>query len=932
MLIKTIFTSIFISAFSLIILGCTNPTLKSSRDIIQDPHWHTQELDNGLKYHLYYLEGEPIEMRMLVKVGSYHEDLTQLGYAHFLEHMAFNGSKHFKDNQLIEQFEHEGVTFGADLNAYTDYEVTSYQMSLPNNNKIDEALTWFRDIGDGLTLSPEQIEREKGVVLGEFRVTNTNEVPLYNQIYDELIEESGLGSYDPLGSEDHIITIDKNKLTRFYNKWYHPNNTEIIIVGDISHQNVKQKIEDIFSDWKSNPIPKTSKVQLEHIKSTGSVAFAIPTSDPASITLLQPLGRSEERTRLDQQNLLNYIFAYQAIHKRLDTKAYEKSLNIESIYADYFDLYQIRYGEITLGFSEKNREKTQTFLANELANLRDQGLSQSEFSTVLMGFKNVFDEMETEHHNRTSQEVIDEKENSVLTGNPYQSFLDKKESFQQFLTEVSLTKTNETLNKILSTEHQKIALGTPVLLESLDFAKFPVNRYSDAFNTIFLQKSSEKPTDITNKSLSISIANGNVVAFETVKEQLHKWTLENGIEVWLNQSEQAENNVFMNYISEGGLLSVNNQFNPAYYLFLETLQQSGITGLSVTELQTNLINNATDIYPFFDINTHGFQIDTRLQYLNNAFTLLHLSATDAQIDSKQFHLIKNRIVDERTNLQNSSIDAYYSDLQKEQYGENSARADSKPNEIAAVTAGSLEELYHLLFRTDYPFRLIIAANITPEELTPYLEKYVANIRFDAKQHNNQRITIASHKTELERATSNEDSVLYGIYFSEQSTIADSKESVVNDLIYKIIDSRYYKLIREEKGLDYSPTVGLNKMDGSNIGEIWFEMTLDPNDVEIAKKAMQEFLDHLLTNGITENELQTAKKQVTSDIEKNDSVTDKLDKLTRYLTFDYSLDAYNNPQSVIDSITIDDLNKRIDALIGADSHRINGYLRPIKTKS
>lgn len=931
MLIKTIFTSVFLSAFSLFILGCTSPTTQSSRDIIQDPHWHTQVLDNGLKYHLYYLKDEPIEMRMLVKVGSYHEDLTQLGYAHFLEHMAFNGSKHFKDNQLIEQFEHEGITFGADLNAYTDYEVTSYQMSLPNNNKIDDTLTWFRDIGDRLTLSPEQIEQEKGVVLGEFRATNTNEVPLYNQMHSELVDEAGLGSYDPLGSEDHIITINKEKLTRFYNKWYHPNNTEILIVGDISPLKVKQKIKEIFSDWKPNPIPSKSKVQLEHIKSTEPVAFAIPTSDPASITLLQPLGSSVERARLEQQHRLNYVFAYQAIQKRLETKAYEKSLNLESIHTDYFDLFQIRYGEITLGFSKKNREKTQTFLATELANLRDQGLSQSEFSTLLKGVRNIFDEMETEYHNRTSQEVIDGKESSVLTGNPYQSFQDKKESFQQFLTEVSLTKTNETLNKILSTEHQKMLLGTPTLVDSLDFAKFPVNRYSDAFNTIFSQKSSEKPTNRTNKPLSISNPNGKIVSFETVKKQLHKWTLENGIEVWLNQSEQAENNVFMNYISEGGLLSVDNRFNPAYYLFLETLQKSGLTGLSVTELQTNLINNATDIYPFFDINTHGFQIDTRLQYLNNAFTLLHLSATDAQIDSKQFHLIKNRIVDERTNLQNSPIDAYYSDLQREQYSENSAKVDPMPNEIAMVTADSLKELYYLLFRTDYPFRLIIAANITPEALTPYLEQYVANIRFDAKQHNNQRITIASHKTELERATSNEDSVLYGIYFSEQSSIVDTKESVVNDLIYKIIDSRYYKLIREEKGLDYSPTVGLNKMDGSNIGEIWFEMTLDPNDVEIAKKAMQEFLDHLLTNGITENELQTAKKQVTSDIEKSDSVTDKLDKLTRYLTFDYSLDAYNNPQSVIDSITIDDLNKRIDALIGADSHRINGYLRPINTK-
>lgn len=926
-LIKSILFGVFPTAFTLLLLGCSNPTTQVSQDIFQDPHWHTETLDNGLTYHLYHLEGEPIEMRMLVKVGSYHEKLTQLGYAHFLEHMAFNGSQHFQGNQLIEQFSHEGITFGADLNAYTDYEVTSYQMSLPINTKIDNTLTWFRDIGDGLTLSEDEIEKEKGVVLGEFRARHTNEVPLSQQVYDELIAQADLSSYDPLGSEDHIKTLNREKLSHFYKKWYHPNNTEIIIVGDISPEITKQKIKAIFSDWKASPIPSKSKFQLEQLTSPEPVALAIPQSDPASITLLQALGSSAERTRQDQQQLLKNMFVYQAIDRRLNMKAFENSLNIESIYADYFNLYQVRIGEITVEFSEKEREKNQIFLARELANLRDQGLSESEFSTVLTAFNNTFDNMQSEHRNRTSLEVIEQKENSILTGDPYPYFQDTKESFQQFLSEVKLANINEHLKTILRTERQKVFFGTPLLIESQDFAQFPVNTYFDTFNTQLSLASNEKPTNVAEKPLLVSHPNGKIVAFETMTEGLHKWTLENGIEVWLNQSEQAESNVYINYVSKGGLKSVNNRFNPAYYLFIETLLQSGLAGLSATELQTSLVNHATDIYPFLDINSHGIQIDTTKQYLDNAFTLLHLSATEAVIDQNQFHLVKKRVVNERDNLEKSPFDAYYSELQRTQYAENSARTVSLPTDIAAVTADTLNELYQLLFRTHYPFKLIVAADLTPDELTPYLEQYVANIGFAPKQHKGQDTHITSLNTELDRSTSNEDSVLYGIYFTEQSTTVDIKEDVINALIYKIVDSRYYKVIREDKSLDYSPSLGVNKIDGSNIGEIWFEMTLDPKHVPVAIEAMQELLENLLTNGVSDVELDTAKKQVMNDMNKHDSVSDKLEKLTRYLTFGYSLDAYNQPKTVMDIITVSDVNRRINTLIGDNAYRINGYLRP-----
>ncbi|WP_232060937.1 M16 family metallopeptidase [Vibrio taketomensis] len=160
--------------------------------LIADENWTQGQLENGLRYHIYPTNDEEVSVRMLVHVGSLQENDNQKGYAHFVEHMAFNGTRNFSGNDIIQLVEKSGKSFGRDINAFTAYQLTHYQLDLASAADLTMALTWMRDVGDGIEFDPQQVESEKGVILGEFRLSRLENKSLFEQSYLNLIKSTRL--------------------------------------------------------------------------------------------------------------------------------------------------------------------------------------------------------------------------------------------------------------------------------------------------------------------------------------------------------------------------------------------------------------------------------------------------------------------------------------------------------------------------------------------------------------------------------------------------------------------------------------------------------------------------------------------------------------------------------------------------------------------
>ena len=217
-----------------------------------DPDVRIGKLDNGLTYYIRYNNWPEnrAEFYIAQKVGSIQEDDNQRGLAHFLEHMAFNGSKHFKGNELLRWCESIGVKFGTDLNAYTSIDQTVYNISnVPTTREsiVDSCLLILYDWADGLLLEQEEIEKERGVIHEEWRLRTSAQMRMLERDLPKLYPNSKYGYRMPIGLMEIIDNFERPFLQAYYEKWYRPDNQGIIVVGDVDVDKVEQKIKDLFS-------------------------------------------------------------------------------------------------------------------------------------------------------------------------------------------------------------------------------------------------------------------------------------------------------------------------------------------------------------------------------------------------------------------------------------------------------------------------------------------------------------------------------------------------------------------------------------------------------------------------------------------------------------------------------------------------------------
>lgn len=219
------------------------------KEIPIDPTVKTGTLNNGLTYYIKH-NAKPknrAELRLVLKAGSILEDEDQLGLAHFVEHMAFNGTKSFKKNELIDYLQSLGVEFGADLNAHTSFDETVYKLSVPTDQKtFNTGLQVLRDWADGITFEDEEIDNERGIVAEELRARQGAGMRMYYKSIPLITNNSRYAQRSPIGTLDVIMNSDYDALKRFYRDWYRPDLMALVLVGDFDVLETEKKGKDPF--------------------------------------------------------------------------------------------------------------------------------------------------------------------------------------------------------------------------------------------------------------------------------------------------------------------------------------------------------------------------------------------------------------------------------------------------------------------------------------------------------------------------------------------------------------------------------------------------------------------------------------------------------------------------------------------------------------
>src|SRR5690554_1864445 len=428
-----------------------------------DPKLSKGVLENGLTYYV-RSNSEPqnrAELMLVVKVGSVDEDNDQQGLAHFVEHMAFNGTENFPENELISYFESIGMEFGPEINAYTSFDETVYMLKVPLDSQIyiDKGLLVLYDWAFQITASDEEIEKERGVIREEWRRGRNATQRMQKKWLPVFLYESKYADRLPIGEIDIINNAPPETLRRFIEHWYRPDLQAVIVVGDFDQQEMVKKVKEMFSkipDAK-NPREKISYEIPSHDETLVSIATDKEAQYPVVYVFHKHPLRKVKTTGEYRETILHSLYNAMINNRlsELTQQADPPFIMGQTAYSDIFgpvNVYQIyavcHPGRIEEGLSavltENERVKRFGFTESEL---------ERNKRTLMNFIEKAYKEREKQRSIRFAEEY---KRNFLMTEEPIPGIENEYEYFKAFLPEITLEEVNRLAHEWITKENRVV--------------------------------------------------------------------------------------------------------------------------------------------------------------------------------------------------------------------------------------------------------------------------------------------------------------------------------------------------------------------------------------------------------------------------------------------------------------------------------------------
>lgn len=893
----------------ILLAGCA--LQQTNRALQPDQRWVTQRLTNGLTYHLYPDSEQEVSIRLYIHAGSMQETAQQAGYAHFVEHMAFNGTRHYQHNDVIRMFEQSGAQFGADFNALTGYDHTVYQLDLPNAQNIDKALLWFADIADGLVFDTDEVEKEKGVILGEFRASRTENMGIEQLLYLHQIQGTPYADRDPLGSRELVQAATPDSLKAFYQQWYQPQLAELVITGNFTLEQGQQWVEKYFSSWQKGNTEKPTTIYHQALNNQDLVA-PVTAGESPSLTLLFPQGSAAVKDYASQQEFWRDDVSEQLLQARLGAAFSDAAQASTGIYATHYEIEGQRYTLISVGFAAEQREKVQALLLETFASVRDYGVTQNDLDIILRGYREQFTFLQEDRESMTPVEHANQKVYSIMFDEPIQATLDYQASLSEFLASA----TPEMINRHIKQQLSQTPMWV-VGVAATEDAQVLKNTLPQLRKKIAQQGSN--PINLhVDSPFKLQAAAGEVVKQLDINEepQVTYWQLSNGIEVYYLRNPEAKERVFVQYASSGGQSALPANLLPATEIAPAVQIRSGLGTLNGSQFDRYLRQKDIGFYSYIASTSHGFEANTKAQELPELLEALHLLVTKIKVNPEQLNAVKTEFTQNRTAYFDSPIGAFFREVTNLSFIETSPYRIRTPEQIAQVTAQQIEQVHQRLFSERRNNTLVIVGDIEHSQITPMLRQYVASLPLTKgalSPMTSQLIKPVAPRLEL--ALNNENSTQYSLRLMSETQPRTAKTVFIDDMLQRIATQRLLAGVREHQGLDYTPQVIPYVVDGDILNDRVLSALVDPKSEPQVAKVMHEVASDL-AKGVTQQELDVVKQKFLIDMKPLNKSPDKQAYfMLRYAIHHYGVETIYKVEEMTHSITLDDINQRAQTLFG-----------------
>ena len=893
-------------------------------------------LPNGMTYYIRHNAQTKgvADFYIAQKVGSILEEKRQRGLAHFLEHMAFNGTKHFPGNTLqpgiVAWCESVGIKFGANLNAYTSVDQTVYNISaapVTREGVIDSCLLILNDWSHELLLTDKEIDKERGVIEEEWRTRRSGMAMqrLSEQAMPIIYAGTKYSDCMPIGNIDIVRTFPYNDLRDYYSKWYRPDLQAIIVVGDINEDKIEEKIKKLFAKI---PLPQNPAHRIYYPIGNNEKMILYTATDKEQPTVNFTLYMKRDVTPKQERNTIqNYADDYKtnilrmAINDRLEELSRTKNAPFisASVRSGNFFLASTKDAfELSGVLKEGKAIEAIQLLVGEVERARANGITIDELKRGKAEMLSYAENDYNDRSNRRNGEFVEQCVQNFLEETPIIEPEKELEIVRKLDKTVTIDDVNALAKTIITNQNQVVTMFGP----DKNTFKMPTN--SSIENAILkAQKQHYTPyktqNTLTERLITKLPKPGSIISERTYKYGYTEFTLSNGLKVYVRPTNFEPDEVNLKLFSLGGKNIYPDSEMPNLTYLMAGATIGGVAQYNDLTLEKMLAGKTATVTPFIDNDTRGMAGTSNVKDTKTLLELVYLYFTQPRKDPQAFKNLMEQQQEFLTNAHVNPMLAYNDTLHKVAYATNRMASMDK-EQLKRVNYNRIMHIYKELFANAANFKLILTGNININKLKPLLCQYIATL-----PSNNTKETIGTYEPKLV------DGKKTYIFHKKQTTPTaittivikgkmeyNNRNELLMDAIGQLLRIVYTEKVREDKGGTYSVQASGNLQhhpDDEALLRIAFQT--DPQKYNSLIPIVYKELEKMATEGPSQQDLDKVKAYELK-------VYNQVLRMNNYWEYVLYTDLYNGIdvdtdfRYIVENMTCDDIRTTLRNLLNQNN--------------
>lgn len=903
-----------------------------------DPAVKVGKLENGLTYYIRHNDKPAgrAEFYLATNVGAIQETPNQDGLAHFLEHMCFNGTKNFPDKTLLDYLQSIGASFGGNVNASTGVEQTVYMLNnipLVRESIIDTCILIMHDYSHFVTNSPEEIDKERGVIIEERRSRRNAGWRMHEQSLKYYYGDSKYGTCTLIGSQDNLENFKPESLQNFYKTWYRPNLQALIVVGDIDIAKTEKKIQKIFSDIPAaeNPKPK----DVVKVKDNQEPVIGIITDPEATSTSLEVLWKSdavpEELNSTVQGKLdgaLKSIISG-VMNERLSEIAAKPEPPFLSASLGIGNICEtVEAVMANAGCREGKAISSFKALYSEIEKMKRFGLTDDEVQRAKDNILSAYESAAKKADTRKNEELVQELIDNFFDNEAYMVPETEYELLKQVMPMLNSQIINQVCSQIITDTNMVVIFKAPEKA-----AGRPTE--ADFINAINEVRNSDIQAN-TNESIAKDFLDASKLKGSKVRKSYSGiygtmvYELKNGLKVIMYPSDAEKDKISINIFKNGGLSLIptsdlDSFDDNVYGLFMKNC---GISKFTSTTSGKMLAGKNVYVSPYINKLRHGVSGSSSVKDFETMLQLAYLYFADPRFDENEFQQGMNTINEVLPNLVKQPNFKFQKEMYNTVYGNNPRKKMLNEEVAANASLATIEKNYRMLFNDAAGATMIIAGDFTPDNILPLIQKYAGSIKKGKKPlkwiDNNVDIVPGKVVKDFKENMQTPMTTVFDVYS------APLKYSFENEVALEaasyILNMRYVTTMREEEGGTYGAQAFSDiNLEPKEKAAINIYYNSKPSSADKLRELAAEGLRTLAKDGPTAEEFDMAKKNLEKNLPesriKNSYWSNAIQKHELY-----GFDSDKATEAAIESLTPEAIRNILSEIL-ASGNMVEVIMRP-----